>query len=79
MLQKLFGFNSLAKIFWSDKLKVWHLGSRVSLRIHRSINAHTYPFPFFIDVAKPEVVHLQNVELLAHIFEDVLSFLLWLQ
>lgn len=32
-----------------------------------------------IDVAEPEVVHLQNVELLAHIFENVSPFVLWLQ
>lgn len=38
----------------------------------------THPLSAVIDVAKPEVVHLQNVELLAHIFENVPAFVLWL-
>lgn len=44
-----------------------------------ALNKGTYPFPLFIDVAEPKIVHFQNVELFADIFEDVSSLVLWLQ
>lgn len=44
-----------------------------------SMRKCTHPFPFFIDIAEPEVIHFQDVELLAHIFENAPPFILWLQ
>jgi len=58
---------------------VYVLESYLSPKSSLSMRKCTHPFPFFIDVAEPEVIHFQDVELLAHIFEDVPPFLLWLQ